>query len=109
MGHQLLHGSIDRRLRPRDPTTSFRVTAPSCGSGCSCGWSGGLLAPVRVVNVQGSVGVEGELPAVVVDGVMMTDTQRQQVVEVGDPVVAPPDDVVQFAQIETGGTAGDRA
>src|SRR4051794_661183 len=84
------------------------LARPSCGSRCSCGWSGGLLSSVGVADLQCAVGLEGELPVFVVDGMVVTHTQRQQIVDVGQSVVAPPDDVVQFAQIETGRTAGDR-
>ena len=43
----------------------------------------------------------------VVDGVVVQDAQRQEVVEVGGAAVFPPPDVVEVAQLEPDLAAGD--
>jgi hypothetical protein len=60
------------------------------------GWSGGHDLSVRELDGQHPIGGEGEGPAVVVDVVMVPFAQGQQIVEVGESVVAPPDDVMQL-------------
>ncbi len=66
---------------------------------------------VAVGEVQGefAVGSEFDGPAVVVDLGVVDAADGQQVVEVGAALVAPPDDVVQFAAVVGDGAAGDGA
>ena len=45
----------------------------------------------------------------VVDGVVVSDAQGQEVVEVGGAAVFPPDDVVELAEVVAGVAAGDGA
>ena len=51
-----------------------------------------------------SVGSEFDDPAVVVDLGVMHRAHRQEIVEIGAALVAPPDDVVEFATV-----VGDRS
>ena len=53
--------------------------------------------------------VEVELPAVVVDPVVVPRAQRHEVVEIGAAAVAPPVDVMRLASVERHLAAGDRA
>ena len=69
-------------------------------------WLGGA---VGVGDGQGAVGGQDQVPAVVVNGVVVSDTQGQQVGEVGGAAVFPPDDVVEVAEVVAGVAAGDGA
>ena len=62
----------------------------------------------RVTVSDRSVG-ERQCPAVVVDVVVVLDTEREEVRQVGGSAVSPPGDVVGFAVVEPDRTAGDRA
>ena len=57
---------------------------------------------------EGPVGEQGDVPAAVVDGVVVLRTEREQVVEVGWSVLADPvDDVVDLAVPEADGAVGE--
>src|SRR3954452_22290581 len=80
----------------------------SCGFRFSCGWAGRLLASVGVADRQGAVGLEGELPVFVVDGVVMSVAQTSQIGDVRKSLVSPPDHMMQMAGVEQCLTTGDR-
>ena len=70
---------------------------------------GGLGGGVGVGDGEPAVLVKGEVPAVVVNIVVMADAQWQQIVEVGGAAVFPPGEVVELAQVVAGVAAGDGA
>ena len=55
-----------------------------------------------------AVGSEFDGPGVVVDSGVMFRTDRDQIVEIGETAVSPPDDVVKFAMLVADGATGDR-
>ena len=88
------HGSV-RTLHGRPGSRS----SPGRSGGVSLGWAGVFDGVVGEGDGEFSVGVEGDVPAGVVDFVVVVDTHGEQVVEVGVSVVAPPGDVVEFAAV----------
>jgi hypothetical protein len=73
------------------------------------GWTGGHNGAVGERDRELAILAKGDVPSGVVDFVVMVHAHGKQVVEVAQPAVAPPDDVMDLATIETGGTAGDCA
>jgi hypothetical protein len=68
-----------------------------------------LGGAVGVGDGELSVGTKGEEPSLVVDGVVVLDAQRQQVVEIRGTAVFPPPDVMDSALRESDLAAGDGA
>jgi hypothetical protein len=79
------------------------------GGGSSVGWSGGVDRSVGESEGEFSVGSEGDVPVVVVDVGVVDTADGEEVVEVGAALVAPPDDVVEFAAVVGDAAAGDGA
>jgi hypothetical protein len=69
-------------------------------------WCGSIR---RGVGGEFSVGSEGDVPVVVVDVGVVDTADGQEVVQVGAALVAPPDDVVEFAAVVGDAAAGDGA
>ena len=58
------------------------------------GWAGGHGGSVREGHDQLPVGRQGEFPACLVDFLVVSFAEGEQIVEVGGAVVFPPDDMV---------------
>ena len=116
-------GSRTRTATSRPTPTSARSSSISDrrardvhlvpGTGCTSGgadggWAGGLGGAVGVADGELPVGSECHFPSRVVDVVVVSGADGQEVVEVGAAAVSPPDDVVEFAVVVAHPAAGDR-
>src|SRR3954452_6856872 len=87
------------QLRSANPVRSRRLPF---------GRPGGHDLSVGQGDGQCAIRCECEEPAVVVDGLVVQLAQRQQVVEVCQPAVSPPDDVMELGLGEADTTPRDR-
>ena len=99
-GGRRRHATLRRLIAASTVASADQFVELGCQAGGGDGHGGcvGVEGAVGAAEFDGAAGVQGEGPAVVVDGVVMPRAQRQQVVEIGRAVLFDPfDDVVDLA------------